>query len=47
MNKLLNKKALRIKLDNRSKYLRQLIVQALIGGGARTYGFSYVFGRNT
>ena len=33
MNKLLNKKALRIKLDNRSKYLRQLIVQALIGGG--------------
>ena len=33
MNKLLNKKALEIKLDNRSKYLRQLIVQALIGGG--------------
>ncbi len=33
MNKLLNKKALKIKLDNRSKYLRQLIVQALIGGG--------------
>ena len=33
MNKLLNKKALEIKLDNRSKYLRQLIVQSLIGGG--------------
>ena len=33
MNKLLNKKALKIKLDNRSKYLRQLIVKALIGGG--------------
>jgi len=33
MNKLLNKKALEIKLDNRSKYLRQLIVQALLGGG--------------
>ena len=33
MNKFLNKKALEIKLDNRSKYLRQLIVQALIGGG--------------
>ena len=33
MNKLLNKKALTIKLDNRSKYLRQLVVQALIGGG--------------
>ena len=33
MNKLLNKKALEIKLDNRSKYLRQLIVRALIGGG--------------
>ena len=33
MNKLLNKKALEIKLDNRSKYLRQLIIQALIGGG--------------
>jgi len=33
MNKLLNKKALKIKLDNRSKYLRQLIIQALIGGG--------------
>jgi len=33
MNKLLNKKALEIKLDSRSKYLRQLIVQALIGGG--------------
>ena len=33
MNKLLNNKALKIKLDNRSKYLRQLIVQALIGGG--------------
>ena len=33
MNKLLNKKALKIKLDNRSKYLRQMIVQALIGGG--------------
>jgi len=33
VNKLLNKKALEIKLDNRSKYLRQLIVQALIGGG--------------
>jgi transketolase len=33
MNKLLNEKALKIKLDTRSKYLRQLIVQALIGGG--------------
>ena len=33
MNKLLNKKALKIKLDNRSKYLRQIIVQSLIGGG--------------
>ena len=33
MNKFLNKKALEIKLDNRSKYLRKLIVQALIGGG--------------
>ena len=33
MNKLLNKKALKIKLDRRSKYLRQLIVKALIGGG--------------
>jgi transketolase len=33
VNKLLNKKALEIKLDNRSKYLRQLIVQALLGGG--------------
>ena len=33
MNKLLNNKALKIKLDNRSKYLRQLIVQALVGGG--------------
>ena len=33
MNKLLNKKALKIKLDSRSKYLRQLIVQALVGGG--------------
>ena len=33
MNKLLNKKALEIKLDKRSKYLRQLIVQSLIGGG--------------
>ena len=33
MNKFLNKKALEIKLDDRSKYLRKLIVQALIGGG--------------
>ena len=33
MNKLLNKKALKTKLDKRSKYLRQLIVKALIGGG--------------
>ena len=33
MNKLLNKKALKIKLDHRSKYLRQIIVQSLIGGG--------------
>ena len=28
-----NKKALEIKLDNRSKYLRKLIVKSLIGGG--------------
>lgn len=33
MNKLLNKKALKIKLDHRSKYLRQIIVRSLIGGG--------------
>ena len=33
MNKILNKKALEIKLDSRSKYLRTLIVQALVGGG--------------
>ena len=33
MNKLLNKKALEIRLDTRSKYLRKLIVQSLIGGG--------------
>ena len=33
MNKILSKKALEIKLDNRSKYLRSLVVQALIGGG--------------
>ena len=33
MNKFLNKKALEINLDDRSKYLRKLIVQALIGGG--------------
>ena len=33
MNKFLNKKALEINLDDRSKYLRKLIVQSLIGGG--------------
>ena len=33
MNEHLNKKALEIKLDNRSKYLRKLIVKSLIGGG--------------
>ena len=33
MNKLLNKKALEIKLDKRSKYLRKLVVKSLIGGG--------------
>ena len=33
MNEYLNKKALEIKLDNRSKYLRKLIVKSLIGGG--------------
>ena len=33
MNKILNKKALEIKLDSRSKYLRQLIVKSLVGGG--------------
>jgi transketolase len=33
MNKNLIKKSLEIKLDNRSKYLRKLIVQSLIGGG--------------
>lgn len=33
MNEHLNKKALEINLDNRSKYLRKLIVKSLIGGG--------------
>ena len=33
MNKLLNKKALKIKIDKRSKYLRSLVVKSLIGGG--------------
>jgi len=33
LNKILNKKALEIKLDSRSKYLRQLIVKSLVGGG--------------
>ena len=33
MNKLFHKKSLAIKLDNRSKYLRKLIIQSLIGGG--------------
>ena len=33
MNKLLNKKSLNIKLDERSKYLRKLVVQCLIGSG--------------
>ena len=33
MNTLLAKKALDIKLDDRSKFLRKLIVKALVGGG--------------
>ena len=33
MNTLLAKKALEIKLDSRSKFLRKLIVKALVGGG--------------
>ena len=38
MNKLLNKKALEIKLDKRSKYLRKLVVKSLIGGGGGHMG---------
>lgn len=33
MNKIFSKKALRIKLDKRSKYLRSLVVRSLFGGG--------------
>ena len=33
MNKKLNKQALSINLDSRSKYLRKLIVKSLIGAG--------------
>ena len=33
MNNSLAKKALNIKIDKRSKYLRSLVVRSLIGGG--------------
>ena len=33
MNKILSQKALKIKIDRRSKYLRGLVVRSLIGGG--------------
>ena len=33
MNKILSQKALKIKIDQRSKHLRSLVARSLIGGG--------------